>query len=347
MPGYTKLLKTELKLKQATILKDGAETIYIGGGTPFFLPPEELTQLLLFVEETFVGNNTKEISIESLPSLITQEKAKIAKLRGITRVTFGMQSFNPDSLKLFGRGDEIDAVPEAIKNLTNVGITNIGADLIIGFPGEKEDELFAGIKTTIDLGIKHLSAYFLSVEQNTPLAKWVKNGTVKLDDDKTLANRYEKLNKVLTEYGFIRYEVANWSLPGYESQHNLNTWDYKTYLGLGPAAVGFDGEQRSVNTANLDEYRHLIEQDIIPLREIDIIDKEKEINERIMVGLRKSKGIDLIQLEKICNLTLLKVKKREIEQLLKKEWIIIENNFLRLSNSGFLWLDSITIELFI
>ena len=343
--NYPDLIKREFELREIGFAS-GALSIYFGGGTPLILPPESLNDLIGFIIEKASGPETSEISIESLPSLITDEKCEILAGNGINRVTLGMQSFNEGVLRDIGRFSEIKYFETAVETLLRHGIENIGVDLIIGLPDDGYNAFVDSVIKLASSKIKHISAYFLKIEEGTEFESKMRSGDIRLPSDGRTCRMYSKLGKILFNAGFNRYEISNFAIPGFHSVHNTLTWDYRPYIGLGVSAVSFDGELRYNNPVSLEEYEVGILSRKPVLCSVEKIEKEIRVNERIMLGLRTSRGLDLSVLRDKEGIDLLKDRGSEVQSFIKKGWLKILGDHLILKTKGILWLDTILQNLF-
>ena len=276
------LSELEKEILSLKIPEDSLSTIYIGGGTPSALTIEELEDLLSFLHSHFPS--VEEFSMEANPDSLTEDKISILGKYGVNRVSLGVQSVNPKLLALLMRHHTKEEVKDAVWNLKKHGITNINLDFIYGIPGMKKDDVLDDIDFALSLKPTHLSFYSLQIEDGTLFG--VRH--VKAEEDDTLADQYELINKKLEERSYHRYEVSNFALPGFECKHNLTYWHDETYYAAGLGASGYIGNRRYTNTRSLTHYlqgKHVNEEEIItPL------DHEFEF---LMLNLRLCKGFSL------------------------------------------------------
>ena len=283
-------------------------TIYLGGGTPSQLSAEQLQQLFIYINKVYslpsiqggVGGGS-EITIEVNPDDVTVEFAAVLQQLPVNRVSIGAQTFDDARLRFLHRRHTAEQVPQAVQRLRDVGIRNISVDLMYGFPNETLADWQRDIDAALSLDVEHLSAYCLSIEENTPLWKWtIDNGQLTIDEELE-RQMYEVLIDKLTAAGYEHYEISNFARPGYRSRHNSSYWNYTPYIGLGAAAHsytvlgGLAAEPyavRSWNIANLRQYVDAIQRGEIPC-ERETIDADTHYNDRITVALRTSDGLDL------------------------------------------------------
>lgn len=259
------------------------KTIYIGGGTPSVLSEENLIKIFEALSSSFNINSNAEITIETNPNSLSENKLVLYKKLGINRLSIGIQSLNDDTLKKIGRLHSREDGINSIK-LANSYFDNISIDLILGLEGEKNIYKYA--ETLIDLGVKHISAYMLEVHENTPLNNQVESHKfIPLNEDE-VTSEYEKLVKFLDKKGFNQYEISNFALKGYESKHNINYWTFGDYVGFGISAHSFLNGIRIANASNLEDYYNGVK---IKDENTD----KTEIEERLFLGLRCFSGVDL------------------------------------------------------
>ena len=268
-------------------------TVYIGGGTPSQLTPLEINTLINGLNEIFDLANVDEFTLEMNPEDVTPQYVA-ALPSAINRVSMGVQSFIDRELQLLHRRHDSRRPAEAVRILRGKGIQNISIDLMYGLPTQTTESFSRSIDAAIGLETQHISAYNLSVEVGTPLAKMVDNGVVSVADDELCNEMNALLRNKLRAAGFAQYEISNYARAGYESRHNSSYWDGTPYLGLGPGAHSYDGQcQRWWNEPNLAAY--LIGQ--CPTGQ-ETLSADDRYNERVMLGLRTARGVNSFALAK-------------------------------------------------
>ena len=264
--------------KNASRLKN-AETVYFGGGTPSLLPDDILRRLFAAVREA--APNAAEVSIEANPFTVTPEKAAVLTSFA-NRVTLGIQSFDPVLLEVIGRRSHNGPGPEeAVRDLREAGLRNLGIDLMYTLPGETVEQWRHDLELALELNPEHISAYSVTPEPGTPFARRVAGLP---EDDVFSEAMWEQAGAVLGASGLPRYEISNYARPGFESRHNSNVWHGQTYLGLGPAACSFDGTDRWTQVSDLRAWL-----DGAP-PEFDRIPRRARLGEILMMGLRTVRG---------------------------------------------------------
>ncbi len=255
-------------------------TVYLGGGTPSLLSEEVLKRIFEQIHELPLAEDC-EISMEANPFTVTPEKAKVMT-RYVNRVSLGVQSFHAETLTMLGRRSHEGPTPEeAVRNLREAGLGNLGLDLIYGVPNQTLEQWIGDLEQALALHPEHISAYSVVPEPGTAFAK----RTDEMETDDALQQTmWEETERILSKHGIFRYEISNYAKPGFHSRHNFNVWMGESYLGTGPSAVSFDGHDRRMEPADL--YRWLNGEEAT----IDRISAEARAAEILMMGLRTVSG---------------------------------------------------------
>ena len=260
------------------------KTIYIGGGTPNYLPYKLLSHLLDTIDIFSKNLDIKEYSIEVNPDLLTEDQAKLFKKHNINRVSIGAESFNDDVLAKLGRTHKRETIFEAVKILKNVGITNINVDLIFAHPYDSLELVKENLNDFYKLDIPHISYYSLILEDKTILSYLYNNDKIKLIDEDLAADMYEYIISDLDKHGYNQYEISNYAKKGFESIHNMIYWSNEEYIGCGLNASGYLDSIRYTNSSKFSDY-------YIGIKEKETIDEKTKQNEFMMLGLRMTKGV--------------------------------------------------------
>lgn len=301
-------------------------TIYVGGGTPSQLPADELKRLI----DSIYCDSVEEVTIEANPEDVTQEWIDTLKDIAHLRISMGVQSLNDGELHMLNRRHDSKKPELAVAMLRNAGVKNISLDLMYGLPTQTLETWESSIDGIIALNPEHISAYCLSIEEGTRMEKLVEEGKLIPASDEMCLQMAELLRNKLRKAGYVQYEISNYSKPGYESRHNSSYWDATPYIGLGPGAHSYDGNRlRCWNEPHLLEYLNGNR-----IEGSETLTDEDLYNEKVMLGLRTSKGIDasLVELEK---------SKKQIE----KGLVTIKNNHLVLTEAGLALADEVIREL--
>lgn len=344
LPRMVEAIVFEVNL-QKHYLKDSVETIYFGGGTPSLLSNTQLTAILHGINAAFPISTNAEITLEANPDDITQEKLGFWKWAGINRLSIGVQSFFEEDLVWMNRAHNAQQAIHCIELAQKEGFNNISIDLIYGGPSLSDENWEKNLSTCFDLGIPHLSAYALTVEPKTALAKQIKAKTLMNIDLEKQATHFNILVNLTAKAGLDHYEISNFAVPGNKSKHNTSYWSGKHYLGLGPAAHSFNGTSRQWNIANNNLYLASIQQNTIPF-EIEQLTAIQQLNEYIMTALRTSEGIDLEKIKDIGGEIALKKLITDAEKYLRSLSIEQNKNHLTLTREGKFFADGIAADLF-
>ncbi len=274
---YVDALLGELAL-EGGVLSERLETIFLGGGTPTFTEPEALRRLLGALP------SAGEVTIEANPETITSELAKLLAESRITRVSLGVQSFQPRLLEVLERRAQPDDVRRAIYHLRDAQIDNISLDLIYGIPGQEPSDLECDLDEALALEPNHLSCYELEAKPGTRFTH--RYGDELVRQGEAMEGYFERVVDRLVTAGYRWYETANFCRPGRQSRHNLGYWLGRDYLGLGIGAVSTVAGLRWRNAPSLAGYLRALEEARAPARELEPIDGQTHCRERLMLGLR-------------------------------------------------------------
>lgn len=313
------------------IPKCSLKTIYIGGGTPSSLADNNLEILLSNLKPLL--KEDYEFTIESNPENLTFNKAKIFNKYGVNRVSIGVQTFNEKFLKLLSRKHSLNDINEAVNNLLLNNINNINFDLIYGLPFQTLNDFILDIKYLKNFPLTHVSLYSLTIDENTIF----NNLKYEEADEDLLRDMSDEATKILSEYGFNKYEVSNYSKPNYESKHNLTYWFDNEYYGIGISASGYENNIRYKNITSLKKYNEGERK--FEEEKVDDFNHEYEF---IMLNLRTKYGIDLDRYKEIFNKDFLKTYKNEIEKL--SDFIIINNNKVTVKDNNYMILNTLILE---
>lgn len=268
-------------------------SIYFGGGTPSRLSLKELELILNQVRATFMVVDDAEITLEANPEDITKDNLNAWFNLGVNRISLGIQSFNNDLLALMRRAHNGKEALHAASTIKQSSFINFSFDLIIGQIHQNLKMLNQDLRHLESFKPPHLSTYLLTVEEKTHLHREIKRKRLPDVADKTQEEHYLHLMEWAREWNYAHYETSSFAFDGYRARHNANYWNHSPYLGIGPSAHSFDGKKRYWNSRNLNEY---IASATASRKEEDL-SRIDFINERIMLGLRQSKGIEIDHLE--------------------------------------------------
>src|SRR5882762_6220908 len=279
----------------------GLETLYLGGGTPSLLPAEAITMLLHELALRFriphsAFRTDVEVTLEANPEDVTLEHATAWRHAGINRVSLGAQSFDDEVLQWMHRSHDATRIGDAVRALRAAGVDNISLDLIFALPAELRRDWARDLDLACSLHPAHLSLYGLTVEERTPLARWISRGATSRPDDERYAEEYVYAHERLARDGYRFYEVSNAERDGHRSRHNSAYWSGRAYLGLGPAAHSFDGRVRRWNLAAWEAYRGAVTAGLPAVEAEEVLTEEQRELERLYLALRTDAGLPLAAL---------------------------------------------------
>ncbi|MGD8777458.1 MAG: radical SAM family heme chaperone HemW [Ignavibacteria bacterium] len=339
--NYLSALKKEINF-QSQFYKASHKfnTIFFGGGTPSFMEPGYIGEIISHLFKNFSFGETVEITMETNPGTVDFNKLKEFKSVGINRISFGVQSFDENELKFLTRIHDRQTAIDNINAASRAGFENISLDLIFNLPRQTKEKWLLNMETALTLPVKHISAYSLILERGTVLNKMVLDGKVKMQDEDYDAELYELTIGYLKSKGFEQYEVSNFCLPGYKCIHNLAYWRYKDYLGFGTSAHSFMNGKRWWNYSALNFYLTNIDKKENAVAGEEIISESQKLNEYVMLALRSS-GLDTNELIKKFGDSWLTINKKYINRLIENKILIKQNNFLKFAAKGYALCDEV------
>ncbi|MCZ4225002.1 radical SAM family heme chaperone HemW [Pedobacter rhodius] len=335
----------EIKMKKDRI-SGQVGSIYLGGGTPSILSQAALQKIFDAINHTFSVDANAEITIETNPDDLTTQKLKELKQLPVNRFSVGIQSFFNEDLIWMNRAHNAEEAEDCIKRSQDAGFENLTLDLIYGYPLLTDTKWLSNIHKAIDLQVPHISAYALTVEPRTALAHAIKNKKQSPVNDNQSAAQFVILMDKLIEAGFEHYEISNFAKPGCYAVHNTNYWKGINYIGIGPSAHGFDGQNRYMNPANNALYIEQLESNKLPeiVEELSLNDR---FNEYMMTSLRTMWGTDLQKIKTDFGKDFFEETKYNLRSFENKDWLVINGDNIKLSLNGKLFADHIASELFI
>ena len=364
MPSYIDALCKELLLWSSVLNPHPIRTIFFGGGTPSYLPVDNLKRILDLVRTNF-ESDISEITIEVNPNDIEDANIDGFMDVGINRISIGTQSFQDSILKTLGRTHSADTAINCYKKLRKMGVDNISLDLMYGIPYQTLKDWKDSLNIVSELEPDHLSLYCLTLEKHTPMQRMIDIGELKFADDDLAADMYVLCEEFLRDKGYEQYEISNWSKPNKESQHNLRYWMNRPFLGVGPGAHSYLFKNRfnnvkSPNTYiakylasaklvstpdNFDNTNDLLNQ-IPSIENIEPIDKRLEMGETMMLGLRLNRGIKAVEFENRFGVSVSDIFGETIKDLIDQKLLICSNDIYKLTQKGRLLGNEVFSRLF-
>ena len=338
-------LAKEIEMRKSEFQAEVVETIYFGGGTPSILTIEDLRFLINEVYKNYEVTENPEITVEANPDDLSKERIVELSNNKINRLSIGIQSFFEDDLKMMNRAHNSEEAKECLEFATQY-FDNISVDLIYGIPGMSNEKWLQNIETALSFNIPHISSYALTVEPKTALHTFIQKGIIPQPDDEVAQEHFQILVDKLTENDFIHYELSNFGKENYFSKNNSSYWLGKKYIGIGPSAHSYDGEQRSWNVSNNTLYLKSIQENKLP-SETEILSKTDRYNEYVMTGLRTIWGISLDRIQTEFGKTYLDYLNQQAAKYIEDHLLFVDENILRTTKKGKFLSDGIASDLFL
>lgn len=290
IPAYVDAVIDEIERRAGEANGRSAATIYLGGGTPSLLSPEQIERILAVVRKTLPLDTDAEITMEANPNALTPEHLAGYRRAGVNRLSIGAQTLDRRGLRTLGRQHEASDIFTSLSDAHDAGFERVSLDLIFGWPGQSRQSWQRDLQQLLDLGAQgpdHFSLYSLIVEPGTPYADAAARGILHMPDDDATADLYEDAIRMLGDAGWNHYEIANWSREksGY-SRHNAIYWQHGDYLGIGAGAFGTMNGNRVMNQLLPERYIAELSEGRLPQSNTEVLAEETARGETMMLGLR-------------------------------------------------------------
>jgi oxygen-independent coproporphyrinogen-3 oxidase len=319
------------------------QSVYFGGGTPTVLAATQLTAILSEVRKHFTLASDCEITVEAHPSTISEQDLVQLYQAGVTRMSFGAESMEDGDLARIGRPGAVSETVTAVAQARAAGLTNINLDVMYGLPGQSLVDWKRTLAHCLTLEPAHLSAYALTVEEDTRLASNIQRQLSPAPDEGLQIEMDEATQQMLGDAGYGRYEVSNYAKPGYACRHNLLYWTNGEYLGFGPSAQSYLDGTRFGNVADLAVYDRSLMASRLPIEERTSLSKAEQLRDAVIFGLRLIRGIPSRNLHQhAANYG----RETITEELLAQQLIEVDGERSRLSARGLLQADTIAGQLY-
>lgn len=266
-------------------------TVFWGGGTPGLLAPRDILRLGSAVRARCSGA-PEEWTVELAPASVTEARLAALKEIGVTRISMGVQSFQPELLDALGRQHTREEIFRAYDRVRVAGFHSVNLDLMFALPGQTAPEWAGDVREAVSLGPDHLSTYCLTFEEDTKLWLKLSQGRVKLDAEFEAA-LYEATWSQLNDLGYAQYEISNFARTGHACRHNLNTWHMHEWVGLGPSAASQHDGVRGGNVADLEKWADHIHRGVRVTEDRVQLTPELLAEDALIFGLRMNAGVDL------------------------------------------------------
>ncbi len=330
---YMDALGNELALRLPTGQQE-VDTIYLGGGTPSLLGPEGVVDLLTLLREYVKDAPNAEVTIEANPEDITQNAVQTWLEAGVTRVSLGIQSFEPRVLEWMHRVHDAETARRAAGIIANAGFASWSMDLIFALPEHLQRDWQCDLDQALSLDPPHVSAYGLTVEPHTALSKWVARGAVSDTPEERYESDFLLAHERLARAGLAHYEVSNYGRPGHASRHNSAYWRKAPYIGVGPSAHSFDGRERRWNAREYQAWAAQAAAGADPVAGSEVLTDDQRLLEDAYLGLRSANGLAVDR-----------VPPEIVDQWREQGWAEADRARVRLTPKGWLRLDALVSAL--
>ena len=362
MTPYLDALAAEIRLWGETLDHPAVGTIFFGGGTPSYIPPERVARLLESVSESFALSPDAEVTLEANPGDVTGPALERWQRAGVNRLSIGVQSLDDSLLTMLGRRHTSAEAEAAYGLAVSSGLENVNLDLMYGLPDQTMDQWRITLDGVLALSPAHLSLYALTLEEGTPLARWVEEGGVPDPDPDLAADMYCLARELLGGSGYDHYEISNWSAPRRRCRHNMEYWLNGQYLGVGPGAHSSLRGYRFWDVASprgyMDRVRQweeigvgrveTLDEDTLrrvgPVDGVEAIDPPLEMSETMFLGLRLLDGLGIDSFKSRFGRDPLVLYGAQVRELTGLGLLESRDGLLRLTNKGCLLANQVFVR---
>ena len=310
------------------------KTLFIGGGTPNYLPKRPLERLFDILQEWLPLSEDAEYSIECNPEDFTSDRMDVIHAAGVNRISLGVQSFHASHLQTLERSHSPEVVSDVISRLRERGFQNVSIDLIFAVPGQSLDEWRTDLEAAIHLNPEHISTYGLTFEKGTAFWTRRSKSLLKAADEELERTMYELAMNKLPDADFQQYELSNFAKPGLECRHNQVYWNQQPYYGFGPGAASLIKGERATRHRSVTTWIKRIQSGESAISESEFLSEELRAREAVMLGLRKVNGIDLQEFREKTGYQVRDLAPEEFERFLSEELLELQGGTVRLSYQG-------------
>ena len=320
---YFLALETQIEKESVYYKNRVIDTIFIGGGTPSFVNGKYIFRILECVKNNFCLDDNAEITIEANPKTVDRDKLSFYKESGINRISLGVQAVQDRILRMLGRIHTFEDAKESIALIKRAGFRNFNVDTMFALEGQSIGDWEETLAQVVSMYPTHISTYALIVEEGTPFyKKYHGENPVDEDTDRTM---YHFAQEYLTENGYTQYEISNFAKEGYSCRHNLYCWEYEEYIGFGTAAHSFVNGNRFSVITDIDEYINKIKNGQCIYSQFYKEQKQEQIENAIMLALRKTDGININEFNKRFQIDFCKKYKMQNEKFLDENLLSMKD----------------------
>ena len=350
---YINVLLAENRLRSEEYTEP-VTTVYIGGGTPSLLSPNQMKRLLLGIRNTVSLEQVTEFTIEANPGMLTDSFLKSAAELGVNRISIGMQSAETHLLQRLGRIHNLHDVIQSVAAARKYGFTNLNLDLIFGIPGQTADDWNHTLDTALSLSPEHISAYGLIPEEGTPLYESLMKKEIELPDVDDERKMYDMAIQKLRDHGLEQYEISNFAVKGFECKHNIGYWSHIPYIGLGVSASSlqiFSQPEggitccRKTNPFHYEEYIQSVKNQDNRAGFMEIVSPQEARFETMMLGLRMNQGVSTDDFFRMHGRTVDECFGSRLRRMEKQGLVKFSNRHWSLTRRGMDIQNSVLVEL--
>jgi len=345
--AYTDALLRELDARADGLQGRALKSVFFGGGTPSLWAPNALKRTLDGIREAFEeAVEDVEVTVECNPSSLDREHASLLRQAGVNRLSIGVQSLRDPHLRFLGRLHDREGALAALDGAAKE-MPRVSADLMFGMPGQTLGELGEDIAQIAKSGVRHVSAYALTIEEKTMFGSLHRAGKLRVAPEEQYAELFEHAERCFNDLGWMHYEVSNYAADGELSRHNLHYWRGGAYLGLGAAAVGCldHGPGRGERWRNEPNPQRYMRQQTLEV-EVEELGPDEIIREALMLGLRTVDGMNLAATERRAGQSPREGREDEIARAIERGNLVQDGDWLRVPMNRWLKLDGIVRDLF-
>ncbi len=348
IPDYVRRVIREAELRAGSLGPQPVETVFVGGGTPSVLPPDQITALFDGVFRFFPPKENAEFTVEANPGTLTSVWLVAVRAAGCNRLSMGLQAAQPELLRTLGRIHTAGDAAASVRMVRDAGFDNLNLDLIFGIPGQTRAMWRESLDFALSLAPEHLSCYGLIPEEGTPLKADLDAGRLVLPDEDEERAMYDDTLRILADAGFVQYEISNFAKPGRACRHNIGYWTRRPYLGLGLAAASCfptasGGCVRETNPSDWEDYAKVVDQK--SPREIETVSPADAQFETLMLGLRMTRGVSEEEYETAFGESIFIRYGSKLESLAERGLLEHLDGFWMLTRRGMDIQNSVLVEL--
>ncbi|MBP5493378.1 MAG: radical SAM family heme chaperone HemW [Clostridiales bacterium] len=314
-------------------------TIYLGGGTPSLLDPEDVSAILSALSKTFGIEKDCEITLEANPGTIDEEKLSAFQKCGVNRLSIGVQSLDDSVLSTLGRIHDAKAAKDAIESAQHAGFTNLSCDMMLGIPGQTLESVKDTLSYFLSRNIPHISLYSLILEEGTPMYARYEGDIEKYVTPEQDREMYHEVVDTLSQNGFFHYEISNMARPGFESRHNMMYWRAEPYFAFGCGAHYYLGNERGRHSDDLSEYIEALKKPDVRRDDVwfseETISEEDRKKEFMLLRFRMGSGVSEEEFQKEFGVDVASVWGEKLRSELEKGLISHEDGAYFLTEKGF------------